>query len=284
MGRFWSVPLPAGQGRRRRNPRVEPLENRRLLAALMGLAQDAAHSRLAINPSDFRHTALLVQFRPDASAADLAAAQVPGTSIAAPWAIAPDLWQVQIDPATSFEQALAAYKSNPHVLFAEPDYRVTLDVIPSDSQFLTQWSLNNTGQTGGTPDADIDAAEAWDLTTGNDAVIVAVIDTGVDYTHPDLAANIWINSDELPGNGVDDDGNGYVDDIHGYNFVANNGDPRDDHFHGTHVAGTIGAVGNNGLGVAGVTWNVQIMALKFLDSFGGGFISDAISALDYAVA
>jgi serine protease len=113
---------------------------------------------------------------------------------------------------------------------------------------------------------------------------VAVIDTGIDYTHPDLADNIWVNEDEIPGNRIDDDKNGYVDDVHGYDFVNNDGDPMDDHFHGTHVAGTIGAVGNNGIGISGVNWSVQIMALKFLDAGGGGFTSDAISALNYAVA
>src|SRR5262249_48878129 len=149
--------------------------------------------------------------------------------------------------------------------------------------FSSLWGLHNTGQTGGTPDADIDAPEAWDVTTGSSSVVVAVIDTGVDYTHPDLAANIWTNAGEVPGNGVDDDHNGYVDDVHGYDFVNNDGDPMDDHFHGTHVAGTIGAVGNNGTGVAGINWNVKIMALKFLDGNGGGYASDAIRAVNYAV-
>ena len=111
-----------------------------------------------------------------------------------------------------------------------------------------------------------------------------MIDTGVDYNHPDLAANIWTNPGEIAGDGIDNDGNGYVDDVHGYDFINNDGNPMDDHGHGTHVAGTIGAVGNNGLGVAGINWNVQIMALKFLDATGSGSTSDAIEALNYAVA
>ena len=154
---------------------------------------------------------------------------------------------------------------------------------PTDPLFANQWDFHNTGQTGGTFDADIDAPEAWDVTTGTGSTIVAVIDTGVDYLHPDLAANIWVNQDELPGNGIDDDGNGYVDDIRGYDFYNNDNNPLDDHGHGTHVAGTIGAVGNNGVGVAGVNWDVQIMPLKFLGADGSGTTSDAIEAIRYAI-
>ncbi|MHC4573778.1 MAG: S8 family serine peptidase [Planctomycetota bacterium] len=142
--------------------------------------------------------------------------------------------------------------------------------------------MHNTGQTGGKPDADIDAPEAWDIGTGSQDIVVAVIDTGVDYTHVDLAANMWVNEAEYYGTpGVDDDGNGYVDDIYGYDFRNNDGDPMDDHFHGTHCAGTVGAVGNNGEGVAGVCWNVRIMAVKFLSSGGSGTTEDAISSVEY---
>ena len=128
------------------------------------------------------------------------------------------------------------------------------------------------------------APEAWNTGTGTGRTIVAVIDSGVAYNHPDLKANMWRNPGEVAGNGIDDDGNGYVDDVYGYDFVANNGNPMDDNGHGTHVAGTIGAVGNNGVGVAGVDWHVRIMALKFLDSTGSGYTSDAVRALNYAVA
>jgi hypothetical protein len=151
-------------------------------------------------------------------------------------------------------------------------------------RFGELWGLENFAQTGGTNDADIDAAGAWDVNTGSGSLIVAVIDTGVDYTHPDLAANIWTNAGEIPGDGIDNDGNGYIDDVHGYDFFNRDGDPRDDHGHGTHVAGTIGAVGNNGIGVTGVNWNVQIMPLKFLGAGGSGTTADAIEALAYAVA
>ena len=132
----------------------------------------------------------------------------------------------------------------------------------------------------GTPGADIRAEGAWDLTTGDAAFRIAVLDTGVDYNHPDLAANIWTNPGEIPGNGIDDDGNGWIDDLHGYDFANDDGDPLDDHSHGTHVAGILGAVGNNGSGVAGVNWQCQIVARTVLDSTGFGFGSDPIGAFD----
>ena len=173
--------------------------------------------------------------------------------------------------------------ANPHVQFFEPDATVETQRTPNDPDFDSLWGLNNLGQTGGTLDADIDAAEAWNITTGSGQRIVAVIDTGVDYRHEDLAANMWTNLGEIPGDGIDNDGNGFIDDIYGYDFANNDGDPLDDNNHGTHVAGTIGAVGNNGIGVTGVNWNVQIMALKFLQADGSGTISAAIEAIDYAV-
>ena len=153
---------------------------------------------------------------------------------------------------------------------------------PNDPRYGDLYGLHNTGQSGGTPNADIDAPEAWSVSTGSRDVIVAVVDTGIDYNHPDLAANMWVNPGEIAGNGVDDDGNGFVDDVHGYDFVNNDGDPFDDQGHGTHCAGTIGGVGNNGTGVVGVNWEVSLMGLKFLSSSGSGSTSDAIQAINYA--
>jgi len=146
-------------------------------------------------------------------------------------------------------QALRALQNHPLIEYAEYNYLHYIDTSPNDPRFDELWGLHNTGQTGGTPDADIDAPEAWDTSTGSAEVVVGVIDTGIDYDHQDLAANMWINPGEIAGNGVDDDGNGYVDDIHGINAITETGDPEDDHGHGTHCAGTIGAVGNNGSGV-----------------------------------
>ena len=154
--------------------------------------------------------------------------------------------------------------------------------VPDDSQFDQQWGMHNTGQTGGTTDADIDAPEAWDMWNGSSDVVVGVIDSGVDYTHEDLAANMWINPGEVAGNGIDDDGNGFVDDIHGWDFAYGDNDPMDVRSHGTHCAGVIAATSDNGVGVSGINWSGSIMALKFLDDTGRGSGADAVSCVNYA--
>ena len=169
--------------------------------------------------------------------------------------------------------------------YVEPDFVVTANAAPDDLRFRdgTLWGLQNTGQDGGTAGADIDVVKAWDITTGTNSVVVAVIDTGIRYTHRDLAPNVWTNPGETPGNGIDDDKNGYVDDVHGINSLNGSGDPYDDNFHGTHVSGTIGAAANNGEPHVGVAWKVSLMGLKFLDANGSGFLSDAIECIQYAV-
>ena len=171
--------------------------------------------------------------------------------------------------------------SEPRVDYVEPNHVVSIAVTPNDPSFSQLWGLHNTGQTGGTNDRDIDAPEAWNLATGDPNIVVAVTDTGVDFTHPDLASQRWVNTLDPEGGG-DDDGNGLVDDWSGWDFVNDDNDPFDDHRHGTHVSGTIGAAGNNGVGVVGVNWNVKIMALKFLNSAGSGTTADAIAATLYA--
>jgi Leucine-rich repeat (LRR) protein len=149
--------------------------------------------------------------------------------------------------------------------------------IPNDARFDELWGLHNTA------DTDIDAVEAWDTFSGSHDVIVAVIDTGVDYNHVDLVDNRWINEGEIADNGIDDDGNGFIDDVYGYDFAYDDNDPMDRHSHGTHCSGTIGGVGNNGIGVAGVSHTVRIMAVKFLNDSGSGYTSNAIKAVIYAV-
>jgi subtilisin family serine protease len=172
---------------------------------------------------------------------------------------------------------IAQLASSSGVRYAQPNYIHHADLIPNDASFAQLWGLRNTGQavlgTTGTAGADIKATQAWDITTGSKTIVVGVVDTGVDYNHPDLAANIWSN----PGVA------GCAAGTHGYNAITKTCNPMDDHSHGTHVAGTIGGVGNNGVGVAGVNWNVSIMALKFLDASGSGSTADAITAIDFAV-
>ncbi|HEU5181952.1 MAG TPA: choice-of-anchor D domain-containing protein [Candidatus Polarisedimenticolia bacterium] len=187
----------------------------------------------------------------------------------------------KLGKGVSAEAALQKLHGNPHLLYAEPNYLVGIDLVPNDPRYPELYAMHNTGQTGGTPGADIHAESAWSVSTGSRSVLVAVIDTGIDYNHPDLAANIWTNPGEIAGNGIDDDHNGFIDDVHGYDFINNDGDPFDDHFHGTHCSGTIGGVGNNSIGVAGVNWQVSLMALKFLSAGGSGSTSDAVRAVEY---
>jgi subtilisin family serine protease len=167
--------------------------------------------------------------------------------------------------------------------YAEPNYKVQILGTPNDSRFNDLWGMHNTGQTGGVADADIDAVEAWNIATDASSVVIAIIDTGVDYTHPDLVSNMWVNPGEIAGNGIDDDGNGHIDDVHGVDFANGDSDPMDDNSHGTHVAGTIAGTGNNNQGVTGVAWTAQVMAIKFLDSGGSGSYASAIAAVNYAV-
>jgi hypothetical protein len=184
----------------------------------------------------------------------------------------------------SVEAALARYKNHPHVEYVEPNYELRADVVPNDPRFPDLYGMRNTGQTGGTAGADIKAPLAWDQFVGDPNIKIGVIDTGVDYNHPDLAANVWTNPGEIPGNGIDDEGNGYVDDVHGYDFANNDGDPFDDNGHGSHVSGTIAGVGNNNVGVVGVNWQAKIVGIKFLSAGGSGSTAGAIQSVNYAIA
>ena len=197
----------------------------------------------------------------------------------------PGLQVIEVGADKDFNKVLTAYQKDPNVLFAEPDFKIKLRAVPNDTSFSQMWGLRNVGQTGGVNDADINAPEAWDITTGDPDVVVAVIDSGVDYSHADLSVNMWVNPNEIPGNGIDDDGNGYTDDIYGIDPADNDSNPMDDDGHGTHVAGTIGARGNNNFGVTGINWDVKIIACKIfattVDQSQEAFVSDAIACLEY---
>ncbi|MBI3451205.1 MAG: S8 family serine peptidase [Acidobacteria bacterium] len=213
----------------------------------------------------------------------------------------------KLGPGVSVEDAIGRMSRRPGVEYAEPNYYVVPATIPNDPNFGNQWGLRNTGQAyepgviTGTPDADIDADLAWNAGTGSSSVVVAVVDSGIDYNHPDLAANIWTNQGESGGgketNGIDDDQNGYVDDVHGYDFGDGDGNPIPypaigSFFpgacpfmprHGTLVAGLIGAVGNNGIGIAGVSWNVKLMALKNVAlGESAGTVDRYVNSINYA--
>lgn len=182
-----------------------------------------------------------------------------------------DWVRIKLPADLPVEKALEKYKAFGEIESAQPNYYYHLQVTPNDTQFGSLYGMTK-----------ISAPAAWDLTTGSANTVVAVIDTGSKYTHEDLAANMWTNSGEINNNGIDDDGNGFVDDFYGYDFFYNDGNPLDEHGHGTHVSGTIGAIGNNALGVAGVNWNVRIMTVKIYDNDGfGTTASMLINAYNY---
>lgn len=200
------------------------------------------------------------------------------------------------------ESVAAEYRSMTDLVdYAEPNYEIKLepelsasqgpsapkeldrfvpDNWPNDPQFADQWSLENTGQRGGKAKADISAIQAWRKTKGSNDVVVAVLDTGVDYTHPDLQNNIWTRPDSLPA--YTDDDLGEIDDVHGYSAFDDD-DTMDDNGHGTHCAGIIGAEGDNNFGITGVNWHIKIMPLKFMDANGSGTTKDAIEAINYVI-
>ena len=258
---------------------VEALETRELPSS-----NPLAPSLLSVTPHAAAQDRLLVRFHD--SLAKLAGARTPldfsglalgtGMRLGSSLALVNGLYEVQLT-GVSVPQALASFMGNPLVAYAQPDFEIRAERLPNDPNFGIQWGLRNTGQWSGTPGADINAQEGWDHTTGTGRIIVAVLDSGIDYNHPDLAPNMWRNPGEAPGSP-------FQGSVYGWNFVNNTPNPMDDNGHGTHVAGIIGAVGNNGLGVTGVAWNVQLMAVKILNFGGSGFTSDAIRGLNFAVS
>lgn len=261
---------------------------------------------IADDPNDLNYKPgeLIVRFAPKANGKQRTKAErkdilnsIDGGSIKHSFKLVSGLTIVKLKDKDKVKDKIKAFKNKKGILYAEPNYKgMIISTIPNDPYISDDvndprnllWGMHNISQTGGTSNADIDAPEAWDIATDAEDIIVAVIDTGVDYGHEDLAANIWVNQEELNGDPCfDDDGNGYIDDIYGYDFCTygqqRDSNPDDDHGHGTHVSGTIGAVGNNGKGVVGVCWNVKIMALKWISSGGYGYVGDAIDCIEYAV-
>ena len=221
---------------------------------------------------------VLVNFQPGVTTADIATFYAKHDLVelqrlgAAPGRVS-RLRLAQIKPGkmTDPDGFLRTLGLDSRVEYAGLNYILSIGQVPNDPKYNQLWGMDKIG-----------APQAWDITTGSANVIVGVIDTGVNYSHPDLVDNIWTNLVEFNGTaGVDDDGNGYIDDIHGWNAYSNHGDPMDDHFHGSHVAGTIGAKGNNNKGVVGVNWEVKIAACKFLSSTGTGSTAGAIACFDY---
>jgi subtilisin family serine protease len=259
------------------------------------LAQDGAR-RLASapesliqlpEPAESRSDEMLVCFDrtiPERASRARVLKSVCGATLRHEFKLVPGLVSVKLPPGLSVSGAWARFKAEKGIRFAQPNYIYRAQSVPNDSFFAYQWNMNNTGQVAGAiSGVDIRALKAWGRTHGSTNIIVAVIDSGIRYTHEDLVANMWRNPGETPNNGIDDDHNGYIDDVHGIDVVNNDGDPVDTDGHGTFCAGIIGAAGNNGKGISGVCWDVRLMGLKFMESSSGS-TEGAVRCIEYAVA
>jgi subtilisin family serine protease len=237
------------------------------------------------DPGAFRTDRILVKFKSGVSPAALANLhQGHRSSVRRSYPQIGNLQVVQLPTNRSVAAALRAYRDSGLVEYAEPDYLLSGARVPNETAYFdgSQWALYNWGQLGGTTDCDIDAAEGWELAYDASSILVSVVDSGIRVTHQDLAANLWTNPGEIAGNGLDDDGNGYIDDVNGINAINGSGNIVDEFGHGTHVAGILGAVGNNGVGIVGTAWRIQMMGCKFLDPQLQGSVSDAVECIDYS--
>ncbi len=245
----------------------------------------------SLQDAGFHPRRLLIRLEPKSTRSDRQAVFTAAgvSNVLKEFRVVDGLFLAEVEP-DELTDAISALRLSPSVRYAQPDYVLQTSATPNDPLLEELWGMYNHGQTissappdPGTNGVDIHAINAWDLWTGGPDLRIAVLDTGVDYNHPDLVANIWTNPGEVPNNGLDDDGNGWVDDVHGYDTCNDDSDPMDDNYHGTHVAGTIGAVGDNGLGVAGVNWQCRIVAVKILGPDGNGYVSDAVEGLEYVI-
>ena len=238
----------------------------------------------------YRPGELLVKFR---SGVDASSAQRTNSAVGARKMrrlSSLDIEQVKLPAGLSVQAAITQYMQDPNVEYAEPNYLRFVEsyetdpFFPDDPYFVQEWGMWNTGiYAGGVSGADVKAPLAWTIARGTRDVVIAVLDSGIDYNHPDLRGNIWLNPGEVCPDGIDNDSNGFVDDCQGWNFVSDTNDPLDDIGHGTIVAGIIGAVGNDHSGVTGMMWRVQLMPLKTLDSSGAGTVAEEVAAIDYVM-
>ena len=269
------------------------------IAALAGQAEEAA---IDLDGMRVHPTRILAKYKAQTTAQSVAPS-LAATGLRVKRAFARDPGLVLLDsaggpvpasttaPADQLRARLQQLRATGLFEYVEPDLQRSWALTPTDTFFQdgTLWGLRNTGQAAGTAGADIGITNAWDITVGSTNVIVGVLDTGIRYTHQDLATQMWRNLGEIPGNGIDDDGDGYVDNVFGINAIigtngVGGGDPDDDDGHGTHVAGTIAAAPNNGFSHVGVAWNVRLMALKCGDGFGGPYVSAIVECIDFAIA
>ncbi len=246
-------------------------------AALASSAWAQAPATIQYNGQTCATGRVIVKKKAGAAALSLRMAQT-GAGITATTAVSSSMQILSFSPSRPVAAIIQNLMATGVYEYVEPDYVVSALALPNDPRFGEQWALNNSN------DADVDAPEAWTQRADAEGIIVGVIDTGVDYRHPELRNTMWVNTGEIPGNAIDDDRNGYVDDVHGINAITGSGDPLDDNNHGTHCSGIIAAERNNAQGISGLAPGVKIMALKFLNANGGGQLSDALKCIAYGHA